>query len=272
MKINILIILSLICFINSYILPQTYREWTVIGIDKNININKPYHYHIGSLPMVLWYNKTNPQTIINTCHKHLGNTLKESYIENNELICPFHKNKYTNNDNLGDIRKSNGLLWWSYKSFKKFPPKINDENNNYHFQVKGDFISIILNFINDFHEDKDKYMISNHKILMKKDRKFLIYKYPYSIKFSNIYMMNIIPIDYMNSNVYITTSKNIILNEDDINKFKSYIERRIDNFKFKHLLLLNDNSLINKIYNLYNKYMFPDDISTKHFLLNRRYY
>jgi hypothetical protein len=85
-------------------------------------------------------------------------------------------------------------------------------------------------------------------------------------------MMNIIPIDYTKSNVYITSSNNIILTEDDINKFKLYIERRVDDFKFKHILLLNDNSLIKKIYNLYDKYMFPDDISTKHFLLNRRYY
>jgi hypothetical protein len=79
MKIILLILINII-EISCYILPQTFREWTIIGIDKNINNQKPYNYKIGNLPMVLWYNNTNPQTIINSCHKHLGNTLKNSYI------------------------------------------------------------------------------------------------------------------------------------------------------------------------------------------------
>lgn len=270
---KIILILINIIQIYSYILPQTFREWTIIGIDKNIYIHKPYHYKIGELPMVLWYNNTNPQTIINSCHKHLGNTLKDSYIENNELKCPYHKKGYTDEDNLGTIKKGNGLLWWSYKSFKKNPPKIKSENNNnYHFKVRSDFISIIINFISDFKGDEDNYRFYKKKLLMKKDREFLIYKYPYTLIYNNKYMLNIIPIDKNNSHIYLTTNKKISIDMNEINKLKLHIENRYNDFKFRYLLLRENNSYISKVYNCYNEYMYPDDITIGYFLVNKRYY
>lgn len=271
MKIVLLIVINIIQ-IYSYILPQTFREWTIIGIDKNINIKKPYNYQIGNLPMVLWYNKSNPQTIINSCNKHLGNTLKNSYIIENELICPFHKKSYTNDDSIGDIRKRNGLIWWSYKSFKKHPPKITDGNNNYHFEVKSDFISIILNLISDFNGEDDTYKFHNKKMLIKKDREYIIYKYPYTLILSNKYMINVIPIDENNSHFYITTLNKTLISENEINKFKMYIGSRYNDFRFKYLLLGDNNSYINKVYKLYSEYMFPNDITIKYFLTNKRYY
>jgi hypothetical protein len=271
MKIILLILINII-EISCYILPQTFREWTIIGIDKNINNQKPYNYKIGNLPMVLWYNNTNPQTIINSCHKHLGNTLKNSYIINNELICPFHKKSYTNEDTLGEIRIRNGLVWWSYKSFKKHPPNINENNNNYHIEVKSDFISIILNLIYDFNDGKDNYKFHKKKLLIKKDRNFIIYKYPYTLIFNNKYMINVMPIDETKSNFYITTLKKTFINEYEINKFKQYIETRYNDFKFKFLLLQENNSCINKVYRLYSEYMFPNDIAIKYFLTNKKYY
>lgn len=271
MKIILLILINII-EISSYILPQTFREWTIIGIDKNINNQKPYHYKIGNLPMVLWYNKSNPQTIINSCNKHLGNTLKNSYIINDELICPFHKKSYTNDDNLGEIQKRNGLIWWSYKSFKKHPPKINDENNNYHIEVKNDFISIILNLICDFNGEDDTYKFHKKKLLIKKDRDYIIYKYPYTLIFNNKYMINVIPIDENKSHFYITILKTNYINEYELNKFKTYIENRYNDFRFKYLLLGESNTYINKVYKLYNEYMFPNDITIKYFLTNKRYY
>lgn len=254
-----------------YILPQTFREWTIIGIDKDISIHKPYHYKIGNLPMVLWYNNSNPNTIINSCHKHLGNTLRDSYIENNKLICPFHKSVYINEDNMGTIKKENGLLWWSYKSFNKNPPKIRNENNNYHFEVHNEFISTILNIICDFGGTYSRFNEKNKKLLMKKDRNFIIYKYPYTIQFNNRYMINIIPIDIDKSHIYLTTPKQTKISINEINKFKVYINKRFNDFKFKYLLK-DDNSYLNKIYNLYANYMFPNDYTIQQFLINKKYY
>jgi hypothetical protein len=269
---KIILILLNIIQIYSYILPQTFREWTIIGIDKYIYIHKPYHYKIGNLPMVLWYNNTNPQTIINSCYKHLGNTLKNSYIDNNNLICPYHKREYTDNDSLGTIKKSNGLLWWSYKSFKKNPPKIKGDNNNYHFDVKSDFISIILNFISDFNGNEKNYRYYNKKLLMKKERDFIIYKYPYTLIYNNKYMINIIPIDMNNSKIYITTSKDKNIEINEIDKLKLHIEKRYNEFKYKYILIKDNNSYINKVYNSYSNYMYPIDITIELFLKNMKYY
>lgn len=272
MKLICIIFLFNILLIDSYIVPQTFREWIVIGIENKINKNVPYHYNIGVLPMVLWYNKTNPQSIINSCHKHIGNTLRESYINNDELICPFHKSKYTIDDNIGTIKKSNGLLWWSYKSFQSNPSTIKKDNNNYNFEVNNDFISTILNFIVDFKGDENTYKFYKKKLLIKKERDFLIYRYPYTLIFKNKYMLNINPIDINKSQIFLTTSNNNELTNKDINKFKNYVEKRYNNFKYKFLLLNDNNSYINKVYNCYKDYMFPDDYTIKQFMINKRFY
>lgn len=265
--------LSVIVQITSYILPQTFREWTIIGIDKDINKHKPYHYKIGELPMVLWFNKTRPHTIINTCHKHLGNTLKDSYVKNDKLICPFHNSSYTSSDGLGDIQIRNGLVWWSFKSFKKEPPRLRTDNQeNYLLKVNSDLISILLNFINDYGGDKDNYKFVNKKLLIKKDRDFLIYKYPYTMIFNNRYMINIIPEDINKSYLYLTTLKGTYIDDKELRKFKGYLEKRFNNFRFKYYLLKNDNSIIYKIYDLYKNYMFINDFTINHFLINKNFY
>jgi len=274
MKIKkIICIIIILETVNSYILPQTFREWTIIGIEKEINKKKPYHYKIGELPMVLWYNKTKPQTIINNCNKHLGNTLKESYIKNNNLICPYHNSSYNNEDNLGKIEERNGILWWSYKSFKKEPPKLKDENNNnYIFKVNSDLISIILNIICEFNGEEETIRYVNKKLLIKNKKNYLLYKYPYTIILNNNYMINIIPIDINKSYIYLTTKKGKEIKKDEIKRLKENIERRFNELKFKYFLLKTNNSYIYKIYENYKDYMYINDFTINHFLLNKNYY
>jgi len=78
MKIKkIICIIIILETVNSYILPQTFKDFHPIGIEKDINKNKPYNFNLGKLPLILWFDKNNkPITIINTC-KHLGNNLKK---------------------------------------------------------------------------------------------------------------------------------------------------------------------------------------------------
>ncbi len=106
----------------AYILPQTFKEFHPIGILKSINTKKPYTYNLGTLPMILWFDKNNnPNSMINTC-KHLGNNLKDSTIKNGCLVCPFHKSSYNETDKFGSTIIKDGLIWWNYKSQLKIPP------------------------------------------------------------------------------------------------------------------------------------------------------
>ena len=58
--------------VNSFILPQIFREWTPIAIENKIDKSKPFTFNIGKLPMVLWYDNNNTAlSTINIC-KHLG--------------------------------------------------------------------------------------------------------------------------------------------------------------------------------------------------------
>jgi len=79
-------------------------------------------------------------------------------------------------------------------------------------------------------------------------------------------MINIIPIDIDKSHIYLTTPKQSQISLDEINKFKSYVNKRFNDFKFKYLFY-NSN-----VYDLYVNYMFPNDYTIQHFLMNKKYY
>lgn len=282
---KLLLFLSIIT-VNSYILPQTFKEFHPIGIEKSINKNKPYNFNIGTLPLILWFDKNNnPTTIINTC-KHLGNNLKNSQIKNNCLVCPFHKTIYNHTDNFGSTIIKDGLVWWNYKSMLKQPPSIpvniqkkkeNYKTINFKVDINVDLISCILNIMY-LYNFNIKYLFKNKKLFIKSFNKYNIikiyFKYPYTIIVSNnfiikfmnmlniksIFMINILPISNNQSRLYITTKykegfANYLINiihsfiiKLFIYKLKFKLEKSYNNFTFKNLLIFNKDNTDNNDY------------------------
>mgnify|MGYP001289333905 CR=1 FL=1 len=74
------------------------------------------------------------------------------------------------------------------------------------------------------------------------------------------------------SYLYLTTLKGTYIDDKELRKFKGYLEKRFNNFRFKYYLLKNDNSIIYKIYDLYKNYMFINDFTINHFLINKNFY
>lgn len=268
-------------FCYSYVLPQTFREWTPIGINNQIDKTKPYFFNLGNMPMLLWYNKNQvPNVMINTC-KHLGNSLSDSYIDkNNCLICPHHKTAYNENDNMGStvINNQDGLIWWSYKSYTKTPFKFssvcyNDYYNSY-IDVNVDIISCVLNLIADFNYDTYKTSRHGMKFLFKdKKNNRLLFLYPYTIIIKNddyYYKYGISPIGVYNSRIFISSN-----NKKGFDNYLN-LEKKTNFFPFKlRMAFTNDNKkkAEEQIFNLYmNKYMIIDDNTIHHFLMNRKYY
>lgn len=106
-----------------------FNNWHCIGITKNIDINKPYNFNIGELPLVLWKDdKNNLLSTVNIC-RHLGSSLHEGPIINGSLLCPYHGLKHDKKQSYGKIMNYQGKLWWSYKPFKDKPHSIPFYNN-----------------------------------------------------------------------------------------------------------------------------------------------
>ena len=285
---------------NAYIAPQTFREWHPIGIKQSIN-NKPIIFNIGTLPMLLWFSnlEKKPNSIINVC-KHLGNNLKDSKIKNDCLICPFHNQIYNQTDNFGSVIESNGLFWWSYKSYSKAPYinqiiKTNDKPYNYHIDINIDLITFILNFISFF--DNDSYYDSNlnskfyhnnkKKIIMISNDKFKIFfKYPYTIiiktkDFKGSYIISILPLSYNKLRLFITTYNPYgnLLSVLYMNYIKYIFENKIttDNLYIKNFFLfkkgINDkNKYLEIIYQMFKDYMFLTEFTVNQFMINKNYY
>ncbi len=279
----------------AYIAPQTFREWHPIGIVKNINIkNKPFVFNIGTLPMLLWFSNQNqkPNSIINVC-KHLGNNLKDSTITNNCLICPFHKQVYNHTDNFGSIVQSNGLFWWSYKSYTKVPYinqiiKTNDKPYNYQIDINIDLITFILNFISFFDNDNSFYYHKkNNNIIIISNNKFKIYfKYPYTIiikikSFKGSYIISILPLSYNKLRLFITTYNPYgnLLSVLYMNYIKYIFENKIttNNLYIKNFFLFKQgmhdkNKYLEIIYKMFKDYMFLNDFTINQFMINKNYY
>lgn len=269
----------------TYIAPQTFREWHPIGISKSINKQKPHSFNIGNLPMLLWFYNSNPNSMINIC-KHLGNRLDNGYIDNNCLVCPFHKQRYNQTDNFGSITESNGLYWWSYKSYQKKPFALSSpakKTYNYYIDIDTDLLTFILNFISmndDVNNDNHKhYHNKNKKQLFIKNRENrILYRYPYTIMVNN-YRLSILPLTYTKLRIFVTTYNPIttILSYLYMIYVKYLFENEIGSSTLKNFFLfkkgMNDkNKYLETIYKSYDNYMFLTDFTVNQFMINRNFY
>ena len=101
-----------------------FNHWHCIGITKNVDLNMPYKFNVGELPLVLWKdNKNDLISTINICH-HLGSTLDSGPLVNGSLLCPYHGLKHDKKHSYGKIIDYQGKLWWSYKPLRKQPHSI----------------------------------------------------------------------------------------------------------------------------------------------------
>lgn len=276
--------------VNSFILPQIFREWTPIAIENKIDKSKPFTFNIGKLPMILWYDKNNTAlSTINIC-KHLGAKLDNGIINNGCLHCPNHYSSYNDTDKIGNIKVSNGLLWWSYKSYSKNPP-LNFKNNlnkyyNTYIDVNANIINVILEFIysgtnNQVVKDgKTKFLFK--ETLFKAEHRFL-YKYPYYLKGiinKNIdYAINFLPLEENKTRIFISILNNIdakiYMNYYLINKINNLKNYDIESSYLKYFIMLKDispNNYMKKIYTLFDKYSFPNDFSVINFYKYRQFY
>jgi nitrite reductase/ring-hydroxylating ferredoxin subunit len=291
--IRILLIIPLLTsalnFKSAFILPQIVREWHPIAIEKNIDKSKPYVYNIGKLPMVLWYdNNNNPLSTINIC-KHLGARLDNGIINNGCLHCSNHLTSYNSSDAVGNIIQKNGLLWWSFKSYTRNPPKLFKDTEKLHqtfIDINVNLINVILEFI--YSNNKTKIKHRNNKFFFNEElfnakHKFY-YKYPYCLKGSINdkinYCINFLPLEENKTRLYINIVDN---NNSDIDTkiFINYIlKNKLTNLKnydnnnyLKYLIILkNDNSYMKKIYLLFDKYSFPNDFTISSFYKYRQFY
>lgn len=281
----------------AYIAPQTFREWHPIGIYSNINKNKPFIFNIGTLPMILWFaNKTeNPIVMPNVC-KYIGNNLKNSNIENGKLLSPIYRQVYDESDNFGSIIKSNGLLWWSYKSNSKLPFTANKINElitpyNYQIDINIDLISFILNFISFFNNDYDSNVNYYHnkqkkEIFINNSNFKIIFKYPYTIiirtnQFKSSHIISILPLNYNKLRLFITTYSpfTYLFSLIYFNYMKMLFETQIttDNLYIKNFFLFkkginNKNKYLEIIYTYFKDYMFLSDYTITQFMINKNFY
>jgi hypothetical protein len=297
-------------FIESYVLPQTFREFHPIGIYSNVNKNKPYEFKLGCLPLLTWFpnandndnaNANNPITIINSC-KHLGNNLKEGSLNKNKscLICPFHKTSYNELDNFGTTVVKNGIIWWSYKSYSKNPPYLKT-NDYYHktVDININLIGFVLNFLGIYFDDLNDSNDSTNKIYVKhkdntkrifiknKDNtKRILFSYPYTFFISDnkrpTYMISLLPLDETKTRIYISINNNYdnyFLNNFLFMSIKTHLEKAHNDFLFSKKFMFNlklkkYNSItyLEKIYNFYSNYSPLNDVSIYNFINNYKYY
>lgn len=270
---------------SAFILPQIVREWHPIAIENNIDKSKPYVYNIGKLPMVLWYDNDIPLSTINIC-KHLGAKLNTGIINNGCLHCSNHFTSYNNSDSIGNIIERNGLLWWSFKSYIKSPPKIFKDStklNQTYIDINVNLINVILEFIYSnnkikIKQRKNKFFFNEQ--LFNAEHRFY-YKYPYYIKGSINdkinYSINFSPLEENKTRLYINIENNV----DTKDFYNYYLNNKLDNLKnydsnnnyLKYLIMLkDDNSYMKQIYLLFDKYSFPNDFTISSFYKYRQFY
>lgn len=272
-------------FTNGFILPQFVREWHPIGIESNIDKTKPYVYNIGKLPMVLWYDNNNtPISTVNIC-KHLGAKLDKGIINNGCLHCVNHLTEYNGTDAIGNIVSKNGLLWWSYKSYIKTPPAIFKKTEKIH-QTYIDVDVNLINVIMEMIYSNNKIKVKNIKnrfifteLLFNAEHRFY-YKYPYYLKGSINkkinYTLNFLPLEENKTRIFINIANNI-----DAKVFINYfLNSKLNNLKnydgnsyLKYLITLkNNNDYMRKIYQLFDKYSFPNEFTVSSFYKYKNFY
>ena len=148
MKLFYFILFTNIISIYSFNNLPLYRYWNCVGIEKNIDKNKPYEFKVGDIPLITW--KTSNDSYISSLNfcKHFGSKLDDGWIENDCLVCPYHGIKHNNNDSCGEIISYDNKLWWAYDPIYKSPPKIMYDNVEYssdNINLANDYTEIIMN-------------------------------------------------------------------------------------------------------------------------------
>jgi len=266
----------------TYIAPQIFREWTPIKINK---INKPQIVNLGSLPLLIWYINDKPNVIIDSC-KHLGNSLKTAKIENNCLICPFHKQSYNETDKLGTTIIKNGIVWWSYKSHSNTPPTLLKTTNkpyNIEIDINIDLITFILNLLTSNSNYKAKWNNKKKQLFLRTEEERIIYRYPYRIVINNnkwryseeLAIMQLSPTKIR---IFITVYNELLIPYVYMKyiKMRNKFEREIttSNLNIKNHMIFknNENNYLMKVYKSYENFMYITDYTVNHFMINKNYY
>jgi hypothetical protein len=222
-----IILLYLLNTVNSYILPQTFKNWHCINFEKNIDKSKPYSYNIGELPLITWFDQNNLNksfTTINIC-KHMGSLLDNGKVLNDCLICPYHNFKYTYNDTYGETIIYQNKLWWSFKPNNKLPPDtpLYNNNNFNNLLIEKDFnaniIDCMLNILD----------INYHKKLL------------FNIFNINLTLNNLKIVNYKNNN----NKLGIKFNCNELNKLDIYYTFEYPYTSYYFIIFNNQKIIIN---------------------------
>jgi len=221
-----------------------FNQWFCIDIVKNIDKSKPYAYTIGELPLVTWFNDTQPLTTLNIC-QHMGSKLDKGRVNNGCLTCPHHSMKHTSKDTIGKSVIFEDKLWWSYQPINKCPPATPFYNNknfetfNFKFDIDSNVQDFMMNTL-DFNQFSfiqgknappihNKYKEFSNKITMNYEYTTIenipninnftnhqIYRYPHSsaavvsLNKKDIVVIhtNILPLEPNKSRVFVTVKHN----------------------------------------------------------------
>jgi nitrite reductase/ring-hydroxylating ferredoxin subunit len=280
-----IILLFFLSTVQGFILPQFVREWHPIGIENQIDRNKPFVFNIGKLPMVLWYDKNEPIATLNIC-KHLGANLDNAIINNGCLHCSNHLTGYNQTDALGKVISKNGLLWWSFKSYIKNPPsnfkKEEKKLDIHHIDINVNLLNVILEFIYANNKIKAKHRKNKflfYEKLFNAEHRFY-YKFPYYLKGSLNkkinYTINFLPLEDNKTRLFISIANNI-----DAKVFMNYflnaklnnLDNYNNNSNLKYMIMLKENNdYVKNAYLLFDKYSFPNEFTVSCFYKYRQFY
>jgi nitrite reductase/ring-hydroxylating ferredoxin subunit len=280
-----IILLFFLSTIHGFILPQFVREWHPIGIENQIDRNKPYVFNIGKLPMVLWYDNNSPIATLNIC-KHLGAKLDNAIINNGCLHCSNHLTGYNQTDALGKVVSKNGLLWWSFKSYNKNPTsnfkKEEKKLDIHHIDINVNLLNVILEFIYSNNKikargRKNKFLF--YEKLFNAEHRFY-YKYPYYLKGSINnkinYTINFLPLEENKTRLYISIANNIdskVFMNYFLNAKLNNLNNYDNNTNLKYMIMFKEhNDYIKNVYMLFDKYSFPNEFTISCFYKYRQFY
>ena len=105
-------------------MPDSFLNfWHCVGVVDRIDFTKPFAFHVGEVPLVLWRTQDNAyRSAINIC-KHMGSTLNDGKITGTGCLkCPYHGFEYEEKDTYGQVVVNEGKVFWSLDPVMKNPP------------------------------------------------------------------------------------------------------------------------------------------------------
>lgn len=154
-----------------------FRHWYCVDIAKNIDKSKPYVFCVGELPLVAWFNDTQPISTLNICKSDKGT------------------------DAFGNTMIYEDKLWWTYDPYNKLPPatpyyKHKDYNTiMFTMDMDANIQNCILNTLDMKHYDNIhshlfgkkmypmQYKIKKYnqdKLSIHNSKTFILFQYPYT--------------------------------------------------------------------------------------------